>query len=200
MVTSIVLTGGTGSGKSEVLGYIKEFFGDDVICVEETAKSLFRAGFPMPGRDLDWSSEWQRLFEDAVFGVQWPLEDATLLRATANHKQVVVYDRGLLCGAAYFDGGVVEFCENYRISPNTLYQRYDVVFHLESLATANSDLYLRLGAADPEHWLPYPQAIDLEYRTRKAWEGHPNRQFIEGSSGLEQAKKIVSDYIRNMTK
>ena len=54
----IVLTGGPCSGKTTVLNAIKKRFGTAVVASPEAATIPLSGGFPLPGRDLDWSPEW----------------------------------------------------------------------------------------------------------------------------------------------
>lgn len=187
-ITKIVLTGGPCAGKSTCLEAIENSY-EDVLVVPEVATILLSGGFPLPGRDLPWSLEWQGAFQTAVAKTQQSLEQAYELVAQSCGARLLVCDRGLLDGAAYTLGGVVEFCRLYQVDQAQAQKRYARVLHLESLATARPELYGKAG--NQNRFESLDEAQSLEGRTQAAWSEHPGWTFISGNAGIEAVKSQV---------
>ena len=179
----IVLTGGPCSGKTTTLTAIKEAFGELVVTVPEAATILLSGGFPLPGRDLDWSPEWQREFQSTICALQNALETTHQAIATACGARLLVCDRGLLDGAAYTPGGKAEFLKAYDIDEQEALNRYQLVIHLESLAVSKPELYGKANNESRYENLEEAQALDG--RTRQAWDSHPNHQILGGKWELD---------------
>lgn len=178
----IVLTGGPCSGKTTILNAIKEVFEGEVVTVPEAATILLSGGFPLPGRDLEWSPEWQREFQSTVCALQNALESTHQTIAAARGAQLLVCDRGLLDGAAYTPGGKAEFLRSYGINESETLNRYQLVIHLESMAVAKPELY---GKANNEsRYESLEEARALDGRTRQVWDSHPNHQVLSGKWDL----------------
>lgn len=194
MAATIVLTGGPCSGKTTVLRAIAEEFRGQVVLVPEVATLLLSGGFPTPGKDVEWSEEWQAAFQAAVLPLQRSIEDAYALMAKGNGAGLLVCDRGVLDGAAYTPGGVEEFCRRYGVDAGEAVGRYTAVIHLESLATSAPEKYGRGG--NDQRFEPLERAQALEQATRAAWETHPRRVLIEGRPGIEAKVAEVIGIVR----
>lgn len=178
----IVLTGGPCAGKSTTLVELSQKFGDKLVIVPEAATLLLSSGFPVPGKDVRWSEEWQQSFQEVVAKLQISLEQSYALVAQQKNAKVIICDRGLLDGAAYTPGGRKVFTEKYGINENEALTNYNAVIHLESLATARPELY---GKDNNEHrFETLKEAQALEERTRQAWLGHHRHLIIGGRDGL----------------
>ena len=192
----IVLTGGPCAGKSTVLAVLQQQFAGQVLVVPEAATMLLSSGFPLPGRDLQWSPEWQVAFQTAVAALQPQLEGAYELQARERGARVLVCDRGLLDGAAYTPGGLAEFCERYGVSLVEAHARYASIFHLESCAVGAPDSY---GTAGNEVRMEaIEEAIALEHKTRAAWEGHSEWTFLSCVGGVEGKIRAACQTLRIM--
>jgi predicted ATPase len=101
----VVLTGGPCSGKTTVQRAVSEEFFDRVVLVTEAATLLLEGGFPVPGKQLPWSEEWQAAFQAAILPRQQSLEEAYGLVARDRGCRLIVCDRGILDGAAYATRG-----------------------------------------------------------------------------------------------
>ncbi len=190
----IVVTGGPCGGKSTVLSALREEFVGRVVLVPEVATMLLGSGFPVPGRDLPWSLEWQSAFQAAVLPLQRSIEDALELKAAADGTSVLVCDRGELDGAAYTPGGVPEFCTRFGVNGELALARYSAIIHLESLATADPLKYGKAG--NDNRFEPLEKAVELENATRAAWAAHPRHLVIEGRRGIEGKISEVIGIIR----
>lgn len=190
----VVLTGGPCSGKSTVMRALAEEFGDTVVLVPEAATILLAGGFPVPGKHLPWSEDWQAHIQPAIVSVQQALEGAYLLVAQERGAALMVCDRGLLDGAAYTPGGLDEFCRRHAVDANQAAARYHAVIHLESLAVADPEKYGAAGNASRFETLE--EAQRLEHATREAWSNHPTRHIIENRKGFVSTAAEVFRILR----
>lgn len=190
----IVVTGGPCGGKTTVMTAIQSEFRGQVMLVPEVATLLLEGGFPVPGRDVEWSEAWQAAFQAAVLPLQRSFEDAYALSAQQKGAALLVCDRGELDGAAYTPGGPTAFAEQYSVNVKAALARYEAVIHLESLATAEPSKY---GKANNEaRFEPLERAQTLEHGIRAAWADHPRRLIIEGRRGIEGKVSEVIGIVR----
>ncbi|MBI5044801.1 MAG: AAA family ATPase [Candidatus Levybacteria bacterium] len=193
----IVVTGGPCGGKSTTIEAAKAEFAGKILTIPEPATMLMSTGFPAPGRDLPYSEQWQHIFQSAISPLHFNIEAAFELVAGQTGAQIILCDRGILDGAAYFPGGLPAFLRKFGLDEQECYDRYDCVIHLESTATCSPSLFGKAGNATRYESLD--EAIALEHRTREAWKGHPNWIFISGENGIKdvvaQVLSIVSEYI-----
>jgi hypothetical protein len=194
-VQKIVVTGGPCAGKTTTINYLRGVFGEAIVTIPEVASVLLSGGYPMPGRDLDHSAEWQSVFQDAVYSVQTSAEKAATLAAQQKTSALVVADRGVLDGAAYFKGGRDEFSERYNLSVPEVFADYAAVIHLESLAVRSMHLYNAMKDNNPSRFQSYEDSLDLEGKVLNAWDGHPNRHLIQEPS-LDERLIAVESIIR----
>ncbi|MBI4992163.1 MAG: ATP-binding protein [Candidatus Harrisonbacteria bacterium] len=182
-IKMIVLTGGPCAGKTTVLKALQEEFARKAIFVPEVATILLANGFPVPGKDLPWSEEWQACLQGAILPLQRTIENAYLLMAKSKGVKVVVCDRGMLDGAAYTPGGVEEFCHNNNLIIDDEIARYDVIIHLESLAIVCPEKY---GQTNNEtRFESLERAQQLERAIKEVWRDHLNQTIIDGKRGIE---------------
>lgn len=192
----IVLTGGPASGKTTVLSFLKEKFVNQVVFVPEAATMLLGSGFPVPGHDIEWSIEWQAAFQAAVLPLQINLENAYELKAAEAGIQTLVCDRGALDGAAYTPGGLVQFCQIFKLNIMAMFASYEAIIHLESVATAHPELY---GTSNNEKRFEIlEEAQLLEHKTRRVWRNHPNWYFIEAENTIETKKMYTRKIIQQL--
>jgi hypothetical protein len=141
---------------------------------------LLGGGFPAPSKEHGWSYEWQKSFQLAVAATQIALEQVCDLRALNEGKHIIVYDRGLVDGASYLNGGIDELATLTGIAAADMLARYDKVLHLPTGATKGAGAYDK--HSNPHRFEEADEALKLEYRVREAWNAHANRHIIEGST------------------
>lgn len=190
----IVLTGGPHSGKTTTLRAVREEFENQIVVVPEVATVLLEGGFPVPGKDLEWSEEWQAAFQAAILPLQKSYEDAYALKARKNGSKLLICDRGVLDGAAYTPGGVPEFCRRYGVDGAEALARYMAVVHLESLATADPERYGKAG--NDSRFEPLGRAQELELATREVWQKHPRHAILDGKRGIVNVISEVIGIVR----
>jgi len=198
-MNKIVITGGPCAGKSSIIAMLKDEFGDEIITVPEAATLLLTGGFPMPGKHIDWSDEWQYAFQKSVLHLQKSLEDTYSLMARRKAAKLLICDNGLPSGAAYMPGGLEEFINMYQVDFNKELQDYASVIHLETIALTQPHKY---GKHNNEtRYTTLEQAISLDGLIKDIWEDHPKRFIIPSSWKLEEkyhkAREIVAGYLKN---
>lgn len=124
-----------------MLAVLAREFAGSALVVPEAATLLLSGGFPVPGKDIQWSLEWQDAFQAAVLPLQKQMEAAYALKAVQEGKSLLICDRGLLDGAAYTPGGTAEFCRRYGVNLEEVITAYSAVIHLESVAVGDPAAY-----------------------------------------------------------
>lgn len=169
----IVLTGGPGAGKTALLEGIRRSFCEHVMVLPEAASILYCGGFPRVS-----TADGIRAAQRAIFAVQHELESAVAAQAKAS---IVLCDRGTLDGAAYWPGGLLDFCRENRTDPSIEFRRYSSVVHLRTPAEGGGyDLSNPARNETPE------RAKQLDELLLKAWAGHPRRTVIDATTDFEE--------------
>ncbi len=193
----LVLTGGPCAGKSSVIDHLRSAL-PNAAFVPESATILLAGGYPVPGREIEYSPTWRHHFQGAILELQLRLENFWLAEAERTGKELLVLDRGVLDGAAYLEGGVREYTETYGVDLDMTLQRYCAIYHLESLATGNPANYGTQGNADRMESLE--EATKLELSTRKVWSAHPRHNFIAAEPNIDRkAERVFQQVLADLT-
>lgn len=199
MIKKIVVTGADRGGKSMVIESARKEFRGQVIVVPEVATMLLSGGFPIPGKDINWSPEWQATFQMAVLPVQIQIEAVYELKAAEQGYSLLICDRGRLDGAGFTPGGLEEFCRRYGVNAQEALGCYEAVYHLESTAVGDPEDYERdRNANNAVRFRSCEEAAELDYAIRAAWQGHRNWNFVSCIGGLEGKIRAVCQGIRWM--
>jgi predicted ATPase len=178
----IVLTGGPGAGKTAVLEVLRRELRGRVTVLPESASIIFGGGFPR-GETPSARKAAQR----AIFHVQDALERMALEEATS---PLVLCDRGVVDGAAYWPDGVDDFWEDLRVRREDALARYAMVIHLQT-----PDLAHGYNHQNPLRTESDREARAIDQRILTAWEGHPRRVCIERTDDffdkLRQAVALI---------
>lgn len=192
----IVITGGPCSGKTSCLKAVQEHCGDSVAIVPEVATILLQGGFPRPILPVtSWPTEYHQLLQKAILDLQHSLEDACHLIAQQANKTILICDRGVLDGAAYWPEGLEAYLKHFNLCIHATHAQYDAVVHLESLATALPELFGTMN--NPHRYESLVEAQEREHATRQAWLQHPRRLFIPGKQSLKRKIQQVLSLIRS---
>jgi len=205
----IVITGGPCAGKSRILEQMKANYGDRAIIIPEIATQVLsvpytEGGVGIPGKDLEWSQEWQTAFQERVIFAQIMAEAEAEDQAREADDAVILCDRGILDGAAYFPGGKAELADKFMLSLPKCLASYDQVIHLSSLSTDQPDLYEKEKASNPCRFEDTARAQELDRNIAEAWCDHPSYSRIEATENIERKferclETINSDKTESMT-
>jgi predicted ATPase len=201
MAPKVVLTGGPCAGKTSCLLAIRARFGEHVITVPETATFVLGSGFPPPGHERIHCprEQWVQAFQGTILAIQQQVEASFERLARDCRVRLIVCDRGVLDGAAYWPGGRQAFLQHFGQSLDECFARYHRVLHLQSLAQSHPHLYGRENNLSRYECLA--DAVAVERAVRAAWEGHPGHVIIPGEVDLatriarvlEQIERVLSE-------
>lgn len=181
-IVTMVLTGGPCAGKTSAVNWIMADMqrrGWKTIFVPETATELINAGVR---REIMGAST----FQQALFNLQLAKEKQYLQIAQSMpaNKVLVVFDRGLMDGAAYV--APAQFQGILRQAGMTKVQardHYNMVIHLVTAAKGARDHYkISNNAARSE---TADEAASLDDRIIEAWSGHPRLRIVGNADGFE---------------
>ncbi len=196
MALKVVLTGGPCAGKTSCLRAIREQFGEQVITAPEAATLVLGSGFPPPGHERIHcpNEEWIQSFQSAILSIQQAVEASFERLARRCRVRLIVCDRGVLDGAAYWPGGREAFLRHFGCTLEDCFARYRSVLHLQSLAESHPHLYGPAG-----NLIRYEDGADalrVERAVRAAWEGHPGLIVVPGEVELQDKITRVIAHIR----
>jgi len=183
--TTIALTGGPCAGKTTVLDVLRVTYGDSLVVMPEIATMLLENGFPRPGIEVPPSDEWFRSFQRAVLPTQKSMEEQYRSIAQAKQANLVVFDRGLIDGAAYMPEGEDAYLKMFNITKAEAYARYDSVIHLSSVATVSADLWNSLKETNSIRYETVDEACERDQRLRDIWRDHPGWHQVAADQGID---------------
>ncbi len=166
--TKIAVTGGPSGGKTTLIDALKSELGQKCAIVPEAASILYRGGFPR-FKDANGQIHAQK----AIYHTQRELE---ALINIETQKPLLVCDRGSLDSIAYWPHDEADFFKAIDSSKEKEWARYDWVIHLD---TADTDFY---DSTNPIRTETHQEAESLNFKIKKAWEGHPRRVVISQNS------------------
>lgn len=182
----IVLTGGPGAGKTAILELLKANFDGNLILIPEAASIIFSGGF--------WrhnSLYAKKASQRAIFHIQKEMEYMVEME---NKNTPAICDRGTLDGLAYWPEDEKIFWQEVKTNREAELKRYDLVIHLRTPNERqgyNHQNPLRIESSLEAH--------QIDQRIIAAWEGHPNRIFIQNYPDFIQksneAIKIIQGYL-----
>jgi predicted ATPase len=180
----VVLTGGPGAGKSAVLGIVRRAFCHHIAILPEAATILFGGGFPR-----DESEAGRRAVQRVLFEMQRELERITIEEGRA---AIALCDRGTLDGLAYWPGGAAAACAALDVDRRAELARYAVVIHLRTPGASHG-----YDHSNPVRAESASEALEADMRTAEAWDGHPNRCFVESEDDFLAKVANAVKLIRN---
>ena len=179
-ITSIVITGGPGGGKSGLNGVRQrmEAHGYRVIIVPEIASEFFISGLTIGPNGLS-----NQRFQQAILQEQINREEhyKQLAAEMPGAKKLVIFYRGVMdCKAYMREREFVHMIHEmkYRIA-QLRDERYAGIFHLESAAVGAKEWYTT--ANNPARKETPAQAAAKDMQTRQVWVGHPHLRIIKSS-------------------
>ena len=191
----IVFDGGPQGGKTTVGKRLKEKYPSLVFVTPEVASCLTEELIPLPGRDTILSPTWLFDFQTAVLPTQTTMEKMWTDTLKNTETKVMIIDRGVLSGAAYFPGGLDEFLKHFNLDLEESFVRYDMVVHFETLAKSKPELF---GKTDNEQRYENSpdQAIELDNRIQDIWNRHPQWKYMPSELGIDGIFEKVESLIK----
>jgi predicted ATPase len=163
----VAISGGPGGGKSTVAAALLREHGERVVVVPEVATHLLGGFFPgIRGADD------RRAVQRAIYHVQQSLE--AVHRARSTDDTVLVFDRGVVDGAAYWPDGTDAFFEALGSDVGSARARYDAVVFLESAAQGG----LGIGSENVARTEQRTEAARLDTVLKELWSPHPGFRFV----------------------
>lgn len=176
-IKRIVFTGAPSSGKSTVLGALKNLVPKSVVLVPETATMLLMGGYPPPAVK---SLAEQRAFQGMILNLQKNLEEMLLLKNPgATH---MILDRATLDGAAYWPKGPQGFYREFGINFERELKKYDHVLFF------NLPAQKHFGGTHQNRFHDYGQSNDFGKKQHAIWKKHSS--FIEIPAYDDFSKKV----------
>lgn len=183
----VAISGGPGGGKSTVAAALAQEFGPRVVVVPEVATHLLGGFFPGIGGPDD-----RRAVQRAIYHVQVNLE--AVHRARCAEDNVLVFDRGIIDGAAYWPDGSDAFFESVSDDPDAARERYDAVVFLESAAQGGLAIESDNAARTEER----REAARLDTLLYQLWSPHPRFRFIAHTPTFEEKVKSALVVLRDL--
>ena len=187
MAKRVAISGGPGGGKSTVAAAVTRELGTHVVVVPEVATHLLGGFFP-PLRDADDRRALQR----AIYHVQVNLE--AVFRARADEATVLVFDRGLIDGAAYWPDGVEAFFEHVACDVSAARESYDAVLFLESAAQGG----LAIDSDNTTRTERQSEAARLDSILYELWAPHPGFRFVAHTATFEAKVQSALGALRSL--
>jgi predicted ATPase len=181
----LMLTGGPCAGKTTVLEAVRQTYGDHILLMPEVPTILMSNGYPRPGIDIAMSDDWFRSFQSVVLPFQLHMENQYVIMAQEKKIDTVLFDRGLIDGAAYMPGGEEVYLKTFDLSKEEAYKRYDMIIHLESVAACQPDLWESLKETNLTRYETLEQAQERDRVLQSVWGGHPHWHLVPGSEGID---------------
>lgn len=187
MTTKIAITGGPSGGKTTLIEALKKEFGQKIKVVPEAASILYKGGFPRV-KSYDGYYHAQK----AIYEVQKEIE---ALRVKTNPEQLIVCDRGSLDALAYWPDTEEHFYQVVGSTRTIELARYQWVIHLDTATEPDYD------TSNPVRTEDFHEALLLNEKIKKSWEGHPQRFIITAEndffSKMKKATSVIEAILAN---
>jgi nicotinamide riboside kinase len=177
----IAITGGPSGGKTTLIEALKKEFGQKVKVVPEAASILYKGGFPRV-KSYDGYFHAQK----AIYETQKELE---ALRVKTNPEQLIVCDRGSLDALAYWPDTEEHFYKVVGSSRAIELARYQWIIHLDTATEPDYD------TSNPVRTEDFHEALLLNEKIKKSWEGHPQRFIITAENDFFSKMKKATNVI-----
>ena len=181
MISFVAITGGPSGGKTTLIEALKNEFGQKVKIVPEAASILYKGGFPRV-KSYDGYYHGQK-------AIYWTQKELEQLRAKTNPDSLIVCDRGSLDALAYWPDTEEHFYKTVNTNRQTELDRYQWIIHLDTATEPDYD------STNPVRTEDFHEALLLNEKIRKSWEGHPQRIIITSENDFFSKMKKATNVI-----
>jgi len=187
MARRVAISGGPGGGKSTVAEALRRELGASVVVVPEVATHLLGGFFP----GIECADD-RRAVQRAIYHVQLNLE--AIHRARAGTDGVLVFDRGIIDGAAYWPDGSDAFFETVCGDAHAARGQYDAVVFLESAAQGG----LAIDSENVARTERQREAARLDALLYELWSPHPEFRFVGHTPAFETKVEAALATLREL--
>lgn len=196
-VFKFVLTGGSCGGKTTTTRVLKdklEKLGYNVFIIPEISTELDLKGYTLEklGR-----KKWQEMI------LRWQIakEDIIYKKANITEKpSIIICDRGALDGQAYVTESLFNGILNkLNLNKEELYKRYDLVFHMTSIALDFPEKYE--NTSNPMRREDIYASKIIDKRLKNIWAIHGNQYIVDNSTDLNgKINRVFSEIVKYVEK
>lgn len=184
MSVKLAITGGPSGGKTTLIEVLKKEFGTKIKIAPEAASILYKGGFP---RIKNYSGFFHAQL--AIFATQKHLED---MLCENYPDSLIVCDRGSLDSLAYWPDTEEHFFQTIQSTRQYELARYEWLLHLDTATEMDYE------TTNPIRTESFHEAMLLNEKIKKSWEGHPNRQVITAQNDFFTKMKKATDIVANI--
>lgn len=181
----IVITGGPGAGKTAVLELARKHLCDKISVLPEAASIVFGGGFWRHDTDVG-----RKAAQRAIFHVQ---REAERLALEEGHSALILCDRGTIDGVAYWPGSPESYFNELGLDRNAELNRYIAVIHLHTPSDVGG-----YNLSNPVRVETAIQAAEIDRKIVAAWDGHPQRFFVNNKYDFLAKARDAIDIIRKL--
>ena len=195
MIKNIIITGGPCAGKTSAVSHLERVFGGGIMTVPDVARHIQQA-FPRPEMQADVGTKLavMRHLRTAAARIQEELETAYVTVGRKLSVKVIVYDGGVLDGAAYWPEGTGNFLSEMKLRKDEVCGQYRAIIHLQSLAVSQPEIYQKLRR---EHrHAPTSEAQLADQIIRQVWSSHTNHHLITTESTEPDVQQKVVELVQ----
>lgn len=180
----VVLTGGPGAGKTAILEIAKKSFCEHISILPEAASIVFKGGF-WRGESMPAKKAAQR----AIFHIEKELESIIKEEGKA---AIGLCDRGTIDGIAYWPSDEKSFFSELNTTKEKEFEKYSAIIHLRTPTLDGG-----YNHSNPIRIETAKQALEIDEKIVKAWNGHPKRYFIDSTKNFLEKISIAINHIKN---
>jgi nicotinamide riboside kinase len=177
----IAITGGPSGGKTTLIDALKKEFGQKIKIAPEAASILYKGGFP---RIKNYSGYFHA--QKAILTTQNELEHLLMENFP---ERLLVCDRGSLDSLAYWPDTEDHFFKTIDSTREKELAKYDWILHLDTAFENDYD------TSNPIRTEDFHEALMLNDKIKKAWDGHPKRVILTAQSDFFTKMRKATDIV-----
>jgi nicotinamide riboside kinase len=177
----IAITGGPSGGKTTLIDALKKEFGQKIKIAPEAASILYKGGFP---RIKNYSGYFHA--QKAILTTQNELEHLLMENFP---ERLLVCDRGSLDSLAYWPDTEDHFFKTINSTREQELAKYEWILHLDTAFENDYD------TSNPIRTEDFHEALMLNDKIKKAWDGHPKRVILTAQSDFFTKMRKATDIV-----